>query len=57
MYYFYIHGVSDNSVYNYTEGELIVLMSTCLLLALIRRTWNVDFPLMGSDGGESLGKQ
>ena len=28
----------------------------CLFLALIRRVWIIDFPLMGSDGGESLGK-
>ena len=30
--------------------------ATCLLLALIRRAWVIDFPLMGSDGADSLGK-
>ena len=29
----------------------------CLLLALIRRAWIIDFPLIDSDGAESLGKR
>ena len=50
-------------VYTYTENEAIVLMpimlpsNKCLLLALIRRAWIIDFSLMGSDSVESLGTE
>ena len=47
----------------YTENEAIVLMpimlplNKCLLLTLVRRMWIIDFPLMGSNGAESLGTE
>ena len=37
---------------------LIMLpFNKCLLLTLIRRVWIIDFPLMGSNGAESLGTE
>ena len=45
------------------ENKGIVLMlimlpsDKLLLLALITRAWIIDFPLMHSDGAESLGKR
>ena len=36
---------------------IMLPFNKCLLLALIRRTWIIDFLLVDSDGAESLGKQ
>ena len=37
---------------------LIMLpFNKCLLLALIRRVWIIDFPLMGRDEAKSLGTE
>ena len=35
--------------------SIMLPFNKCLLLTLIKRAWIIDFPLMGSDGAESLG--
>ena len=49
----------SNSVdanYNFNKRWYRLSSNMYLFLALMRKVWITDFPVMGSDGTESLGK-